>query len=137
MVTPRPRRRTRVEFDDAAVEFVTGDPFTRPVERRIRHRHGVAISEGERGAESADRIDDAGHRIPVEFPREVQQTRALTVNGSACAVQRRDVFSQFMIGRQFVCVFLGESTSDDESCCALGQSVDERIELDDLGACRA
>ena len=137
MVTPRPRRRTSVEFDDAAVEFVPGDPFTRPVDHRIRHRHSVAISEGERGAESADPVDDAGHRMPVELQREVQQTRALTVNGSGRAVQRRDVFSQFMIGRQLVSVFFGEPPSDDESCCALGQSVDERIELDDLGACRA
>lgn len=126
-----PRRVRARRRPPAAVELVARHAFAGPEEDRVAHGDGVAIAEGQGGAEVAGDVEDAAHRVPVQLGAQVQQARAFGVDRTTRRGMRTEVGAQEFVGGQRLGVFLREATADHDAARIRGQPIDERVEHDD------
>ncbi len=97
------------EGDGGAVEFVSDNSMAGRIQRRVRNRDRVAISQGEVRGEPCRSGQHIAHRVPIEFGGQIDKARAFGVQGRAGVRQVFDLAAHQVVGGQLRGELLGKS----------------------------
>ena len=121
--------------DRGVVELVGAQTGPRGAEWAGDGDGGLAVAEREPVGHARDGGHDAGHRPPVDGPREPEQATAFGPGGHPRGDGMPDRGEERLVACQAGGVDLGEATADDEAVDGIGEApVGQGVERHDLGA---
>ena len=136
--TPRPagscrRTSTVVRWNSCPI-----DALPRSVQRRVRHRDGVPVAQRQPLGEPRRARQHTAHRIARRARRpDTSGPRIRRARAHRAAASSADLLPHNVVGRQLGAELLGESAGQHQRRGAGRQRFGQRVELDDVGACRA